>query len=266
MRRLFFIILIPLIYSAVSGQSISTQQNEPTIRLFATVGTRPFKLRSSDITFAYVAESPSRDNMTADVNLREATYSASLKLGGQYELPEKRLFAKALLDIHLGQTSGASIDFGGGYILENGNIRFRPQLMLSYGTSGVKLGDLFQNDVYIEVNRTRFYSNSVAVRLRSKHFVLSPQAELAYAVDDNLEILAGIGYNVALSKGSPYLHFSGEDQDNESLSATESVFAPNVFLTYEGEQLRNHLIGLNFVFFQFGVSYRFQASTPSSSK
>lgn len=88
--------------------------------------------------------------------------------------------------------------------------------------------------------------------------VFSPQIELGYDATDQVEILAGVGYNLALKKGTPFLQFSGEDRENERTFETESIFVDNVSLFQEGEQLRSHLVGLNYVFFQFGVAYRFQ--------
>ena len=260
MKKLFILIplILPLIFSDLFAQFESTNVSDETrFSVFATLGTRPFRLSSSDIYFSYVDESPSRDFMVADVNLKPSLYSASLKIGGQYQFQNK-FFVKSLLDFHMGQTNGVSLDFGGGASLGKQRVHFRPQLMFSYGTSGIMLGDLYQNDLFIEVNGTRFYSNSVAVKLKSKHFVFSPQIELAYDATDQVEILAGVGYNLALKKGTPFLQFSGEDRENERTFETESIFVDNVSLFQEGEQLRSHLVGLNYVFFQFGVAYRLQ--------
>lgn len=226
------------------------------LSLFLTLGTRPFQLKSSDIYFRYVDESPSMDNMVADIDLKESLFSTSIKVGAQYRIPAG-IFFKVLFDGYIGQARGMSADFGVGYEAGKQKFHFRPQAMFSYGGHGVKLGELYQNDVFIEVNGTRFYSPSVDVMLKSRHFVFSPQLEFAGDVAPHFEILGGVGYNLAISKGSPYLQFKGDDIDSEAVSASESITAPNVYLAYEGDRMKSAFIGLNHVFFHIGFAYNF---------
>ena len=238
------------------GSTVGSSNGIDGLSVFLNVGARPFKLASSDIYFRYVDESPSMDNMVADIDLKESLFSTSFQLGAQYEMPQG-IFFKLLLDGYLGQTKGLSANLGIGYSIGKKKFHFRPQVQFSYGGHGLKLGDLFQNDVYIEVNGTQFYSESVAVKLKSRHFVFTPQVEIVFDVADNFEILAGGGYNVAISDGNPFLQFSGDDRGEESVSETESISVSNVFLRYNGEVVSSNFIELNGAAFHLGFAYKF---------
>ncbi len=249
------LLILGIFFTSANGQEASMQTEG--WRIFGTIGVRPMKLSSSNIFFAYVDESPSRDNMTADIDLKETVMAASIKVGAEYEVPA-HIYFKVLFDFFFNQGFGFAGDFGMGYNVRGPKFRFRPLLMFSVGNAGLKLGDLYQNDLYIEVNRTRFYSESVGVRVSNRFFALSPQLEFAVPVGvSGIEIRFGGGYQAVITEGTPSLVFTGRDIYDEAARATESITANNVYLEMDGRRIVSPILEVGGPFGQIGVAYQF---------
>ena len=259
----YFLIMMTFVSIILQSQNTSTSSEAPMLQMtgfaiFLEGGVKPLRTDQSTLYFHYVDESPSRDNITEVFDMPSSMYSASLRLGAEYEFPTP-FFVKLQLEGYLAKISGFSIDGGIGYAIKNKKKTFsvRPQLLVSSGLTTLKLGDIYQNDLYIEVNGTQFYSNSVATSLRSRYLLLIPQLECATRVSDNLELRFSAELPLPISKGDPYVYFSGADRSNNQVDATESITAPNMDLYLNSNQLRSQNINFTFPGFHVGLAYKF---------
>lgn len=259
MKQIFSILLSLTIFN-VWGQTTSTGTPLPELTglaFYVTGGVKPLRTNQSTLYFAYVDESPSRDNITEEFDMPSSMYSASLRLGGEYEFPTP-FFVKLQLEGYLAKIYGYSIDGGIGYAIKNKKKTFsvRPQLLVSSGMTILNLGNIYQNDLYIEVNGTQFYSNSVSTSLRSRYLLLTPQLEFGAKVSDNLELRFSAELPLPISKGDPYVYFSGADKTNNQVDATESITVPNMNLYLNNEPLRSQNINFTFPGFHVGIAYK----------
>lgn len=254
---LLSVLLVGCILPSIAQNNYRDPSDDPEgdFSFFATLGTRPMQLSSTDIYFAYVDESPSRDFMVSDLTLRPTNTSFGLKLGFQGMLVNG-VMIKVNGDFYGGQVSGASIDFGAGYTVGRNKFHFRPALMFSYGSHGLSLGTLRQNGSYIQVNATEFWTENVTVRLKANHWVVSPQIELGYEVTEKFEILVSGGYNFGTTT-KPFLKFSGYDYYDEWVTEKEPITIPNATLYHDGERLNKSPVKMNGVFIHAGLGFRF---------
>ena len=230
------------------------ENHEEEIRIFASMGIKPLRTPQQSIEFNYTDESPSRDQIYNLFDIKKNIYSGSFRLGAAYQL-KQNIFFKALLDFYFGRISGVSFDFGTGYSFEFNKFKLRPQVLFSFGYSNINLGDIYQNSIYIDVNNTRFYSTSVATKLRSNQVIFNPQIELAYRISKRIELNMDLGYNVAISKGAPYIYFTGEDKEEKSVSAKESINVSNMQLFINGDYIREQNIKFGYPTAHFGISF-----------
>lgn len=239
-----------------SGQTIKADLSG--LSLYLSAGVKPLKTDQATLYFHYVDESPSRDNITEVFDMPSSMYSASVRLGAEYEFTTP-FFIKLQLQGYLAKISGYSIDGGIGYSIKNKKktFAFRPQILLSSGLTTLKLGDIYQNDLYIQVNGTQFYSNSVATSLRSRYLLIIPQLEGASKLSNNLELRYSVELPLPISKGDPYVHFTGGDISNNQVEATEAITASNMDLYLDNNPLRTQNINFTFVGFQLGLAYKF---------
>lgn len=212
------------------------------------VGFKTTKSTAKSVYFDYTDESPSMDNILADFEIPDVFGSPTLNLGFAYE-GASTVFAKIDLSIKIGTVSGVDTRFlVGKTILTDHNPKVRLYAGLGFGSNGFKLGDIYQNDVYIEVNGQQFYSNSVSVRLEEKYTALHIGSDAVWSLSDELAFTAGISYLAPMSNNTPYLKFSGQDLEQKDVYATESISAPNVYLSVNNERIKKSLVdakGLN---------------------
>lgn len=263
MKKILLLLFYIISVVCFSQTETPPEQGTPMTNLtgfsiFIEAGVKPLRTDQENLSFYYVDESPSRDNISADFTMPSSMYSASLRLGAEYEFPTP-FFIKLQAEGYLAKISGFSIDGGVGYAFKNKKKTFavRPQLLISSGLTTLSLGDIYQNDLYIQVNSTTFYSNTVATSLRSRYLLLIPQLELANKLSDNLELRYSVELPVPISKGDPYVYFSGKDYSNNQVDATESVNASNMSIYLGDRPLKTQNINFTFPAFHVGLAYKF---------
>lgn len=255
---LFLLCITTLVYGQTTTSSAETLMPQLSgLAVYLTAGVKSIRTDAATLFFQYVDESPSRDNITENFDMPSSMYSGSLRLGAEYEF-ETPFFVKLQLEGYLAKISGYSIYGGIGYAIKNKKKSFsvRPQLLVSSGLTILPLGNIYQNDLYIEVNGTQFYSNSVSTSLRSRYLLLIPQLEFGAKVSDNLELRFSAEIPVPISKGDPYVYFSGADRTNIQVEATESITVPNMNLYLDNEPLRSQNINFTFPGFHIGLAYK----------
>lgn len=244
-------LLAILIMTLLLSNNLVAQDMDLSLNL----GMTPSTTSPGDLYFSYVDESPSQDNLQSERTIEQS--KRAFTIGGTIGFKlESNAYFRFGLEGMLGKISGFEFNFGGGYeVYNNDKFNIKPLLMFSYGSAGLKLGDIYQNDVYIEVNRTQFYSESVAVRLDRTHFIAHPEVEFGMPVSSSTEITLNVGYQIPLSIKTSKLIFSGQDENGQDVTAKESIFASNVYLSLNGHQIRSNFIGVSGLAIRAGIKF-----------
>lgn len=197
------------------------------------IGSRSTNLEESLMWLNYVDESPSMDSFLGEKAIKEQKYGISFDFG-----------------IQMGNLKGYHFELGGSGITGSVNflafhtaygynfslgaskkIIFRPVLGIEFGRAKAPLGDIINNDLYIRVNDSDFYSDDVSIKIISNQGTVKPRFDFAFPFQkaegySMLTITAGYSYNIY--SNSPMIKFSGTDENNETLYAKENLDESNI--------------------------------------
>lgn len=210
----------------------------------ANLGVAPLTVSKTELGFAYVDESPSQDNISKVIDLKEANIGVVGQIGLEWESTSKWLQRVQYQFGKSRQSGMSSILFGIGKGFGEKS-RFVTSVDLTIGSSYLKLGDIYQNDVYIEVNRKKFYSDKVAIKFRNYFVGLTPQISYSFPLSDALDLRFTGGYSYAFHTKSG-LVFKGKDEHGKKVKAKERLSADNVGFYIDGDRKTNpKIFGLN---------------------
>jgi hypothetical protein len=197
-------------------------------------GLKFVSVENRTIDFWYIDESPSRDNISKQF---EISGSKSIDLGLRYKFDNN--FNAYSWNIggqfYIGALIGLALE--GGIILtgknNDKNFKFQPELNVVVGNSWIGIGPIENNDIYIQVNETKFrdYTN-VNVRLETLYMGLKPGINISYKLSN--ERYLGIRGSYQISVKKPSIGFNGKDDYDEAASATESLKENNVGFYIDG--------------------------------
>ncbi|EON76340.1 hypothetical protein ADIS_3468 [Lunatimonas lonarensis] len=225
------------------------------------VGGRSTNIESVLISLNYVDESPSRDSFSGEKTLKEQEFGISFDFGLQY-----------------GNLRGYHMEFGGSGI--TGSVNFlafhigygnnfalgatgktiiRPVLGLEFGRAKSPMGKIVNNDTYIRVNQTDFYSDEVAIKIISNQGTIKPRVDLCFPakrVDNHSLFSLSLGYSYNIYSNEPMIKFTGTNSAGESVRAKENLEDDNVDFRMDGARSTEKLpFNLNGPF--VGFSYKF---------
>lgn len=248
-----------LLSLTLNGQTDTTKSNQvkyPNFVISGHGGMTSLKTSPGILSINYVDESPSQDNLKAKVPISEANYVFNLGVFADIQY-SSGIFLRAGIEGSLGTIKSIEANFGIGYLLHSKpKYQLRLLGLFSYGSAWINLGELYQNDVYIEVNNTQFYSESVAIDLNRKHLLASPEFEVAipFKKNKNVFMTMNAGYQFPLNAKTSHLRFTGLDINNEETSASEAITAKNVNLKLNDAPILSNFIGVKGLTLKIGVS------------
>jgi len=181
----------------------------------------------------YIDESPSMDNIGKDI---PSTGNKSIELGLRLQDYENALNRFMDGQLYFGDLMGLSVGLGYSYdMTEFSSIKFVPEISGILGFSSKGIGELENNDVYIQVNQTKFqdYTN-VWVSLRNTYIGIKPGFQIKLVTDSEKEIGIRVLYQLSYKMGS--LLFSGTDNYGEATSDSEDLNASNVGFYVNGQR------------------------------
>jgi hypothetical protein len=187
-------------------------------------------------TLWYVDESPSRDNIYKDIG-QIGKVAINLNVRWTDDTPDKifRPFIEG--QGYLGAINGLSLN--GGYVFsgtdEGKKVRVQPELGAVIGYCSKGIGAIENNDVYIQVNQTRFQNyTDVFVSLRNAYIGIKPGLSFIFKSGINSEI--GLGVNYQLSYKVGFINFRGTDNNENIVSEIEYLTAKNVGFYVDGDR------------------------------
>ena len=132
--------------------------------------------------------------------------------------------------------SGLALNSGFFYRSDGtGNVKLQPEMSLIIGYSSKSMGEIENNDVYIQVNETKFqdYTN-VNVALRNVYFGIKPG--ISFTINTGVDKELGFGINYQLTVKSGKISFSGTDDAGNAASDSEKLSENNVGFYVDGKE------------------------------
>lgn len=198
-----------------------------------SAGVKLIKLDSRVTTLWYVDESPSMDNLYKSVQ-QEGNLAISLSARWQDDDAGKAFHLFVEGQGYLGSINGLALNTGLFY-RKNFDSKFviQPELAAILGFSSKGIGVIENNDVFIQVNETRFqdYSN-VKVAIQNVYYGIKPGFNLIFKTGSASEIGLGIHYQLSIKSG--IIAFSGVGRDGNAASNSEKLTEPNVGFYVDG--------------------------------
>ncbi|MDX2305655.1 MAG: hypothetical protein NW226_22805 [Microscillaceae bacterium] len=245
-----------------SGSDLKTLQvkelSDSYISIYLLGGVQPISTDGSNMSLSYIDESPSQDNLSVTKIIEEGNSGLGANLGvefGNY----KGWHGELSLSAAFGKADRLGIDVGGGYNFSIGK-RFvlRPVLGFSFGSAMFNMGDLNNNDLFIQINDTQFYDENVSVQLRAREYGLRPRADMLFRISNKINIRAYAAYFLGLGQGTPFLRFSGSNDgsgESTTLVEKENITESNVTFSIGDQQTTK--LPIDFDGFQFGLGLSF---------
>jgi hypothetical protein len=217
-------------------------------------GIKLIKPDSRVTTLWYVDESPSMDNLYKSVEQEgNLAYNISARWQNDNIHQAFHLFVEG--QGYFGSINGLALNTGLFY-RKNFTSKFiiQPELAAVLGFSSKGMGEIQNNDVYIQVNDTRFqdYTN-VNVAMQNIYYGIKPGLGFIIKTGSVSEIGFGVNYQLSIKSGM--IAFSGIGQDGNSASDSESLNEPNVGFYVDGVQ--TDVIPYNPDGLEFKVFYSF---------
>jgi len=244
MKRLLLMVLISTIALGARAQKNVTISG----------GVKMIGAEENTMELLYVDESPSRDNIYKDIDpIGKITGNLGVRWTDNDSEKAFRLFLEG--QAYIGGIMGLA--FSGGYAYHgtsSGSVRIQPELSAVLGYCSKGIGMIENNDVYIQVNNTKFQDyTDVSVALRNAYIGVKPG--LSFVFNAGVEREIGIGVNYQLSYKAGFLSFSGSDNNGAQANETEYLTAKNVGFYVNGYKSGNNPYnpdGLEFkVFYSF---------------
>lgn len=195
-------------------------------------GVMPLTVKQAAIDFAYVDNSPSRDNLRSKIDLKQAGLAPGGQLGFDFSTDNFLLIRTQYQFARSSQAgfSGFLAGVGKGFGKEG---RFSANLDVTFGSAFLRLGNLIQNDLYIQVNESRFYSEKVSIKFRNYFAALTPQIAYDFGVAPGMSVRLAAGYSYSFDTKSSII-FKGEDDNGKRVKGREKLAAQNVTFKVDG--------------------------------
>lgn len=218
-------------------------------------GVKLIKADQRTTSLWFVDDSPSRDNLSVNVK-QKGNIAYQLNLRMQDNNLDKKFHFFVEGQGYYGSINGLALNMGFFYGGKNqGKIKIQPEISGVLGYSSKSLGVIENNDVYIQVNNTKFenYTN-VSASLRNIYFGIKPGISFVFKAGSDKEIGFGVNYQLS-AKLSGEIAFSGTDADGNAASDSKKLTDSNVGFYVDGvktDKIPYSSDGLEFkVFYSF---------------
>jgi len=198
-------------------------------------GIKLIKPDQRTITLWYVDESPSRDNIYTDFK-QSGNIAVQASFRYQDDNLDKKIHPFGEVQGYLGGLNGIALNVGGFYAnYSQSKFRLKPEFGVVLGYCSKSIGVIENNDVYIQVNNTKFqdYTN-VNAALSNVYLGIKPGISFSTETGANSEIGIGVNYQLSIKFGR--VAFSGTNDDGNAVRDFENLKEKNVGFYVDGEK------------------------------
>ncbi|WP_448961567.1 OmpA family protein [Larkinella arboricola] len=203
--------------------------------LLLNAGVVPLTVKNASVILNYVDESPSKDNLRSDIALKKAQFGIGGQVGFEWET-DRQWLTRVQFQFGRSEQAGLSALLVGLGKAFGPKSQLITSLDLTLGNAYLKMGEVFNNDEFIRVNRTEFYSDEAPVKFRNYFAAFTPQVSYNMAVSNNFTLRLTGGYSYSFQTKS-VLQFKGENVDGKRAKDSEKLSAPNVDFRVNGKRV-----------------------------
>lgn len=218
-------IVIILAVTQICNSMAQMDEIKPEVSVGLNFGFSTLNLPSSNVDFSFTDESPSQDYISSQFNLPKIQRPFTIKPYLNYFDPSGwQIEANAELGIGDG-TSLYGLNLAlFRKVVNKPNNRFANKIGLQVGgaSADLFLGNIYQNDLYIEINGFEYYDKYVTVSYKESQLVFSPVYQFDMYVGSNALLRFNIGYKLPFGVTNNAVVFSG-DKDLDGNPHIEEV-------------------------------------------
>ncbi len=256
---LFTFLAICLFCQLGSAQSDASSEFPNKYRSFVLgFGPRTLNTTPGTILTSYVDDSPSMDNLTTTTIVKDNYTRIGLYFAfnwGKF----KGLSHSVNVDVSMGKHQGGLVYYSLGYSfpMEIGisPLIIRPAINAGFGNFGFDVGNLQNNDVYIQIGDKKYYDSSLELHLKSQTFIYGPTIDFHFILMDHLKIFGNIAYDIASKNDRPTLTFTPPSGSDEDSSSSLNIDEDNPFITYNDEKITTLPYEASGIRFTIGAGY-----------
>jgi hypothetical protein len=221
------------------------------------LGAEQVAANYQNIYFEYIDESPSQDRIIEDFAISKAYLPITISpyLAIETKTIELELQFKLGLESEfrtLGTYIAVTKNFG-----DTKKGAFGIGSQLGIGRSKVYLGDIYQNDLFIEINGNRYYEKSLSVNYYEQQLTVKPYIRYQKLLDARFPLTISAGYQYPFMSLKGKVIFKGEDPNQEDGQFEElvSLNRRNIALYTDGVQRKKGVFSQQGLFFNLGIGF-----------
>lgn len=203
--------------------------------LMLNAGVVPLTVKQANVVLNYVDESPSKDNLQSTIPLKKALFGLAGQVGFEWET-NRQWLTRVQFQFGRSQQAGLSAFLVGIGKAFGQKSQFITSLDLTLGNAYLKMGEVFNNDEFIRVNSTEFFSDNAPVKFRNYFAAFTPQVSYNFALSNNFTLRLTGGYSYSFQTKS-VLQFKGRDEEGKRAKDSEKLSAPNVEFLINGTRV-----------------------------
>lgn len=230
--------------------------------IFFGIGPRYLNTDAGTILTSFIDDSPSMDNFNSTFEVEDSYVQAALNFGykgGRY----RGTSHDYLIDVTLGTknyTVKAAYSWGWNFLtkFKNSDLIIRPAIQGLIANTIFNLGELKNNDVYIQVGDKLYYERELDVELRAQSATIAPRLDFTYVFADRWDFYLKAAYDIPTGNINPTLELTVPEELRTSNSPSDSSFdidGDNPMVTYEGRTLTELPYKTGGLRVTFGVSF-----------
>lgn len=220
------------------------------------VGAEQVTANHKYLYFEFVDESPSQDFIVENFTIPNAYTPITITPYYSIETDEIEVEIEVKLGLGgelrtLGTYLGATKYFG-----NQEKSSFGIGGSVGLGRSKVDLGDIFQNDTFIQINGSKYYGTSLSVGYLEQQLTLKPHVRYKYKISGKYPLLATLGYQYPPLSFNGKVEFRGSDTsaDDTQFVETVSLKEKNIAFFTDNMQRKKKLFNQQGIFFNIGIA------------
>jgi len=193
-------------------------------------GRMALNLSQGTIQTSIVDDSPSMDNFATTVNTEDQSDLTFFRLGYYFENLDTKRAGNLALDWGPGNGNAGKleVEFTYGLLIGQGRLSVSPQLGVVVGNANIDLGEMRQNDLFIQIDETRFFSETVDISYRNLFAGPAGRLNVNYAITPKLSLNFFGGYTYGFSTGER-IKFEGRDAEDSLINDHRTLPNRNTF-------------------------------------
>ncbi len=197
-------------YNEPSGESKSS-----TYALKVYMGYRTHLANATDYKFTVVDDSDSKDHLTTSGQF-DGTGAFAFGVGLETNTSEQ-VHREYVGEFQFGSYKLYSFQIGLGVNANlSDKLTIRPKGNIGYARTILDLGDLENNETFIQFGEKLYWAESMEVEAKHHNFIATPSVDFVFDVDDDWYATFNVGYQFVWNLGTPYVEFSSDDDDEGS--------------------------------------------------